>query len=827
MNTGKNDGFMTKLASFIVDKRNFIFLAFAVIAVFCVFSRGWVNINEDITAYLDPNTETRRGLDIMEREFIEYATAKVMVANISYERAAQLAEELRDVDGVYSVEFDDTEKHYKDASALFSVTFKGQTHEEVSERALETIKQRLAGYDLYVSSEVGDPLQSIIGQEMSLVLVIAVIIIIAVLLLTSKTYMEIPVLLMTFGAAALLNMGTNYWFGTISYITDSIAIVLQLALAVDYAIILCHRYSEERELAGPREAAITALSKAIPEISASSLTTVSGLVALTLMHFRLGYDIGIVLIKAIFMSLISVFLLMPGLLVLFSPLIDRSQHRSFVPKINIWGRIVVKTRYIIPPLFLAVVVAAFIFSSRCPYVYGYSTLDTVKQNESKLAEKLITRTFGSENFVALVVPSGDYESEAALLRDLEAREEISSTMGLSNTEALDGYTVTSALTPRQFSELTDIDIEAARLLYTGYALRESDYGRIVSNLDEYDVPLIHMLTYLYEQLQSGLITLDSDMKELVEEIYDKLSFGRVQLEGENWSRMLLYLNLPEEDEVTFEFLDEIHAITAKYYNEAYLVGNSVNDRDLKGSFSQDNLLIGILSALFVVVVLLFTFRSVGMPLLLIVVIQSSIWINFSVPYLQQKNLFFISYLIVSAIQMGANIDYAIVISARYVELKRSMPIRDAIREALNHAFPTIITSGLMLASAGFIIGRLTSDNTISSIGTCLGRGTLISIFLVMGVLPQFLLLGDLFIEKTQFAIKKPELTQLEGSTVRLRGRVRGQLSGYVDADINGLFQGSMRAMVESGAMERGEGDIITDAPGAENTAGEAENNAEE
>lgn len=793
--------FMQKVAAVIVDRKTFFFLAFIVMAVFCAFSRNWVNVNDDITSYLAKDTETRRGLDIMESEFTTFATANVMVSSITYDAAAKLAPQIEVINGVHSVEFDDTEDHYKNASALFTVTFDGDTTSEVSEKAMDEIKSLLADYDTYISSEVGNPLEQTIKSEMVVVLGIAVFIIIAVLLFTSKTYMEIPVLLITFGAAALLNMGTNYWFGTISYVTDSIAVVLQLALAIDYAIILCHRYTEEREHLEARDAAVAALSKAIPEISASSLTTISGLAALTLMHFRLGYDMGIVLIKAIVMSMLSVFLLMPGLLVLFSKLIDKTHHRSFVPRISLWGKLTVKTRYVVPPLFLVIAAAAFVFANRCPYVYGYSTLDTVKQNESKIADKMVASTFGTDNLVAMLVPSGNYEKEAKLLNAISALPEVESAMGLANIEAMDGYTVTSALTPRQFAELTDQDIEAARLLYAAYAVNEKDYGQIVSSIDDYTVPLVNMVLYLRDQKDAGYVTLERDMEKTLDDMCAELEFGLAQLEGENWSRFVIYLNLPEESEETYEFLDSLHGIAGTYYDDCVLVGESVNARDLRSSFSTDNLLISILSALFVVVVLLFTFRSVGLPILLIIVIQSSIWINFSVPYLTSSNLFFISYLIVSAIQMGANIDYAIVISSRYLDLKKSMPIKEAMIETLNQAFPTIITSGAMLASAGLIIGRMTSDNTISSIGTCLGRGTIISIFLVMGVLPQILLLGDILIEKTAFAIKAPEITHVEGSTIRLHGRVRGQISGFVDADIQGVFQGSLHAMVESGAIE--------------------------
>ncbi len=798
--------FIEKLATHIVDRRSLVFLIFAALCVFSIFSTGWVKINQDLTKYLSKDSETRIGLDIMDAEFTEFATAKIMVSNVTFDMASELAGKLADIDGVHGVEFDNTADHYNAASALFTVTFDGATDAEVTVTAFEHAKELLSAYDTYISTEINSPKETIIENEMLMVDAIAFVIIVTVLLFTSRTYMEIPILLVTFGAAALINMGTNYIFGTISYVTDSITIVLQLALAIDYAIILVHRYTEERAVMPAHEAVVTALSKAIPEIGASSMTTISGLVALTLMSFKLGYDIGIILIKAIIISMLTVFTLMPGLLMLFSKQIDKTHHKNFVPRINFWGRMTYKTRYVIPPIFLVIVVAACIFANRCPYVYGYSTLDTYKQNEVKTAEKTIAAAFGTDNFIALLVPEGDYVKESALLAELETYPQIKSTLAMTTIEAKDGYMLTDALTPRQFSELADIDVDIVRTLYTAYGVNNEDYGRIVADVDSYTVPLVDMIEYLYERSQEGYVELDSDTYDTLEDMHAQILFAKAQLESDSWSRMVLYLNLPEESDETFEYLDTIHAVTAKYYDEAYLAGESVNDYDLSKSFSNDNLLISILSAVFVIIVLLFSFRSVGLPVLLILVIQSSIWINFSFPYLLERNLFFIAYLIVSSIQMGANIDYAIVISSRYMELKREMPIRDAMIETLNQAFPTIITSGLMMAFAGFIIGFMSSENTISSIGFCLGRGTSISIFLVMGVLPQILLLGDIIIEKTSFTIRKPNIISADSGTIRLRGRVRGQVSGFIDADVNGLFRGSINAMVDIGDAEVISGD---------------------
>lgn len=801
MEENKRSSFMEKVAAVIVDKRNIIFFIFITAALFCALSRNWVQVCDDITHYLPSNTETRQGLDLMEKEFTTYGTADVMVENISYAQAEDILKTIENIEGVKSVEFDDTDHHFNSAAALFSVTFDGTNNDEVSIKAYSEIKEELKEYDLRTHSDVGNPLKAIINREMLIVDIIAVVIVVSVLLLTSKTYAEIPVLLITFGAAAILNMGTNYLMGEISFVTDSIAIVLQLALAIDYAIILCHRFQEEREDKDAREAAVIALSKAIPEISASSLTTISGLLALSFMQFKLGYDMGVVLIKAIVLSLLSVFFLMPGLLVVFSPLIDKTHHKNFVPKINFLGKAVYATRFVMPVIFIAVAVFAFSFSSKANYVYSQDSTESIHKNEAQIDAARINSIFGRNNQMAIIVPSGDYEKEAKLISDVSQLSLVEKVTGLANIEAKNGWYITSSLNPRQFAELANLDYEVAQVLYTGYAMNIADYGQVVTNLENYTVPLIDMFDYLNERRGDVSLNLPKDMEQELDDLAQQLADGKKQLKSDDWSRIVLELDMPIEGDKSFEYLNIIHGIVARYYDNYYVVGDTTSCSDLQRSFENDNKLISVLTILFVIAVLIFTFKSVGLPLLLIIIIQGSIWCNFSIPYISHNNLFFLTYLIVSAIQMGANIDYAIVISNRYMELKEKMPLKQAMIETLNLAFPTIITSGTMLVSAGFVIGFLTSNETISAIGMYLGTGTTMSIFLVMCVLPQILLMGDIIIQKTSFTIKKGNNVTHKTGTIRINGRVRGKLDGVIDAEVHGVFRGSLNAIVDVGDVE--------------------------
>ena len=794
---------MEKIATFIVDKRNLFFLLYAFALIFSIVATGWVKVENDITTYLPEDTETRQGLTVMNDNFVTYGTARVMVSNVTYETAENICSDLESIDGVTSVDFDDTTDHYKSASALFSVTFDGTTTDDISVHALHTIRDMLAGYDTYIDTEVGVDTSADLQSEMSVILVLAAIVIVLVLTLTSRSYAEVPVLIMTFGAAALLNMGTNFLCGTISFISNSVTVILQLALAIDYAIILCHRFSDEHETKDTREACIAALSKAIPEISSSSLTTISGLGALAFMHFGIGRDMATVLIKAILFSLLSVFTLMPGLLMVFSKKIDATRHKNLIPKITFLGKFDVATRFIVPPIFAVVVVVTAVLANKCPYCYSYTDLVTAKQSESQIAHQKIKNTFGVNNMVAVIVPTGDYDSERQLLKDLDSCAEVKSTQGLANIDAMDGYKLADALTPRQMSELAGLDYEVAEALYAAYAVDQNEYGKLISGLGDYKVPLFDMFMFLQREMKDGNITLDGDIQETLDDLFDQLNKAQLQLQSDKYSRMVVYLNLPEESDETMDFLDTMHAIIAKYYSsDTYIVGNSTNVKDLSSSFGEDNMLISVLSALFVVIILLFTFKSAGLPVLLIVVIQGSIWINFSVPTIQHESLYFLGYLIVNSIQMGANIDYAIVISSHYSDLKKEMRPKEAIITALNEAFPTIFTSGTILAVAGALIGVMTTNPVIAAIGTCLGRGTVISIVLVMAVLPQILLIGDTIVERTSFDVKVPvdlsRVNRTASGNMRVSGRVRGYVNGVIDAEIKGTLNGTLNASVTSG-----------------------------
>ncbi|MCI8837375.1 MAG: MMPL family transporter [Hungatella sp.] len=753
---------MMKLAGFIVNKRKAFIALFILACVYSIICIPKVGVVNDLTEYLPESTQTRQGLDIMNEEFTTFGSAKILVSNITYDKALALAKELEEVKGISAVSFYDEEDetyesgdigdYYRDASALYSLTFDEEEDTELSQQAMVQVREKLEGYSSYIYTTVDKDDAASLKADMKVIVVIVVCIILVVLLFTSKTYMEIVIFLAVFGVAALINMGTNYWFGEISFVTNAVGAVLQLALAIDYAIILFHRFMEEHEDKDTIEAVTVALSKAIPEISSSSLTTVSGMVALMFMQFGIGMDLGSVLTKAIIISLLTVFLLMPALIVMFSKAIDRTVHKNFVPNIHFWGKAVVKLRFAGIPVFLAVVAGAAVYSGKCPYIYDINSIESSKKNEFLASKDRIMETFEVTNTMAVVIPGGDYEKEERILKRLEAMDEVDTALGLANVEVSDDgkYILVDKLSPRDFSEVAGVDLDVVRALYQFYAFDREQYSAFMKNLDDYRVSIIDMIDFIYQQKEKGGIEFDEEMSEEIDDLYKAVCDARVQLEGEGYDRLVFTLRGPVEGAETFAVIDRIREIALEYYDEVYVVGDATSNYDLSTSFQRDNVIISVLTALFVGLILLFTFQSAGLPFLLVLTIQGSIWINFSMPYLTQSTMYFLSYLVVSSIQMGATIDYAIVITSRYLDLRKEMPDRKkAVAESLNQSFPTIITSGTILTSAGFVIGYLTNNAVIASLGKVLGRGTLISIILVMTVLPQLLLVGDKLIDKTE------------------------------------------------------------------------------
>lgn len=805
-NKENKNSFMKILATFIVDKRYLLFLFFAIAIIFSLWAMRLVKVENELSAYLPKNSSTRIAMDIMDEEFVTYGSAKFMFANVSYDTAEKIKNDIENTKGVFEVELDRTKKHYNNGSALLTITFDNDENDPKTLQLLDELKNKYKQYDLYVSTTLGTQKADAMANEMKIIVVIVAIILVLVLLLTSTTFAEVIVLIITFLVAAILNKGTNVFLGTISYVSNSVTLILQLAMSLDYAIILCNQFKEYRETLPIREAVISAVSKSIVEISASSLTTIGGLFAMTLMQFRIGPDMGINLIKAVILAMFSAFFLMPGLLMLFGPLMEKTKHKLLIPKITGIAKIDYKLKKIMPVIFLIIVIVGFILQKQCHYIFGYSEIRTNVRNEMQIADDMIKNTFEKNNDIALVYPVGNYDKELRAVKKLEKYNEVEDITSLSSTEAKDGRFLTEKLNPREFSELSGVDYDLCRVLYSSYALNKEKYGNIVGGVSQYQVPLIDMFIFLHDQCEDGYLDLEDDKKEDIYDAYDKIIRARDQLEGKKYARMIVSTNLPVSGDDTYKFIDTLIQEVKLVYDidEVYAAGDSSCEYDFKKVFAIDNKVVSIASILIVLLVLLLTFKSVGLPILLVMVIQGCIWINFAYPTLAHMDVFFMSYLVVSAIQMGANIDYAVVVSSRFMEDRKTMNPIDSIIDTMNFSFPTIITSAPIFILSGLFISLLSSDGCIAGIGDCIFRGTLISVICVIFVLPCLLLIGEVIINKTSFNIKPKFKEKNISSKMFVDGVIKGRVNGEINAKVTGMVSGDLNVKMISGSISEEE-----------------------
>ncbi len=739
----KGNKLFIKIGDFIVDFKYLFLAIFCVLVILCGFHYNNVNVNYDITSYLPDKTETKTGLELMEQEFGALNEIQLMITNTNLEESAILKNRLVDISHVQSVSFDESEDYFKDNNALFVIELDDVTSDErtsVKEEILKLVEDK--EYYLYVENEDD------VVNGMGLILGLAVVIIVLVLLFTSHSYFDILLAFIVFGVSIVLNMGSNVLLGEISYITKSIAVVLQLGLSLDYLIIFLNHYRKEVNDTDDLNLAVKkTVSKSIPEILASSFTTIAGLMALIFMQLKIGGDIGIVMSKGILCSLLTVIFLLPCLLILFHKPIMKLQHRNFLPDTTKLSRIIVNGRKVILPIFLILFCGSIYMVTQYHYVYNIYSVKAVTKSDTEIALEKIRETFGDTNRLVVLVKNDakNYATELAVAQSLLEQNNIISVTNIGNIEIAEGVYLGTSLNYQEFASMFQIDLATSTSLYQFYAKTKDELASLV-DMDRYKVTVVDWVYFLREH-QSEL-PLTESIKAQIETYYDAMEESISMVETDQYSRFILEVKGGKESEETFELLNTIKDEVGKSYNDVTLVGESVSARDLKDTFSEDNLKISLITILFIAIILFATFKSFGIMILLILTIEGSIFLNFGFQTLLGNNIFFISYIIVSAIQMGATIDYAIVLTNRYQLLRKKMNKNDSLVGSLKDSLSAIITSGLILLMSGFLIGFITDSGVIASIGMSLGIGTSISLICTILVLPAILYACDGFIKAT-------------------------------------------------------------------------------
>ena len=467
-----------------------------------------------------------------------------------------------------------------------------------------------------------------------------------------------------------MNAGSNLIFGQISFVTNAAGNILQLAISLDYSVFLIHRFDECRETAAPEEAMQKALVLSTKSILSSGLTTVIGFLALVMMRFEIGSDLGLALAKGIAISLLTFFLFMPGLILVSFKWMDKTRHKVFMPSFQKLGKFISKTKYLAGIIFICLIIPSYIASNSNTYYYGASHIFGSETRLGKDTAK-IEKIFGKNDNYVLMVPKDDTVTETQLLDELENMNKIKSITAL---HAMIGPAVPASSVP------------------------------------------------------------DTLLKKL---------------QSENYDRIVLNVDAEYEGEATFELVEKIRETAEKYYQDKfYLAGEGVSTYDLMDTITDDMVKVNLLAIGAVFIVLLFTMRSVILPVILVLTIETAIWMNLSIPYIKGQSIFYIAYLLISSIQLGATVDYAILFTERYKENRQKLNKQESIVETVSNVTVSVLTSGLTLTVVGFLLGMIATHGLLSQLGYFLGRGTIFSMIAVLFVLPCFLYVADgIFVRK--------------------------------------------------------------------------------
>ena len=657
---------------------------FALAVIISAVCACFVHVNYDLSEYLPDWAPAKKGLNVMEEQFGYPGTARVMVGPVTLYEAKAYKDRIADIDGVDMVmwadtttdvykanifiNYDDIQDYYKDNYAVMDIIFKEGDSSSLTKSAINQMQKLTGEKGYFMGSAVQNKsLNETLTREISIAMAMGVVMIAVVLCVTTTSWFEPFLFLMIMGIAIIINMGSNLAIGTISFITFSVASILQLAVAMDYSVFLLDSFAKEREKGDDPVTAITnALHKALPSILASGATTIIGFLVLMLMRFSIGRDLGFVLAKGIVISLVTVLFLMPSLLLRWGDRIKKTEHRSFMPSFHGLGILVHKVRYGVLTSIAVLIIPAFVAQSMNAFTFGNSALGSSPGTRVYNDEQQINSRFGKSNLILAVVPNTNMVTE---------------------------------------KNLTD-------------SLKDLDYVRSVTSL----------AGTLPEGIPEKILP-----KSLTSLMHTK-----------DYSRIMIYVKSSDESDFAYQCSDEISALVNQYYPEgAYITGVIPSTQNIQTIITQDYNFVNILSILGVGLVVMLTFRSVIIPVVVLIPIEVAVFFNFAIPYFTGEKILYLGYIIVSCLQLGATVDYSILMTNNYMDMKKKYPEKArAIKHTVSKSALSILTSGTILTIVGYGLYFVSSVSAIAGLGHLIGRGALISVIMVLFLLPVLLTLAD-------------------------------------------------------------------------------------
>lgn len=681
---------MKKFYEHVVKHRKLLMVIFIIVAVICAFLQPMISVDYDLNDYLPEDTPSTVSINKNSELFKGHIpNGRVMLKNVTVKQALNYKKRMKKVKGVIDVTWIDDyiplqsipiqmipnkylKNYYKDHTALMTPTI-DEAHADQTVAGIRKIignKNAITGAAVSQAIAMHNTI-----TEIRTISIFAVIFIFLVLLITTTSWIEPLIVLLGLGIAILINGGSNLIFGTISFVTNAAGSILQLAVSLDYSVFLIHTFETFRKQPDldPNEAMVHALVSSTSSILSSGLTTVIGFLALVFMRFRIGPDMGLALAKGVAISLITVFLFMPGVILGTYPVLEKTSHRSLLPSFKKFGRFVY---HVMIPCCIALaifVVPAYLASTHNSYYYGSSHIFSSKTQYGK-DTAAVEKVFGKHDNYVLIIPNNDE------LKERELAEEINDMKGVSSV-----------------IDLAEITGPALPVEVVPYTLRH-------------------------------------------------------QLDANGYRRMVINVNVNFEGKETFALVKKIRKAASKSFGTYYLAGEGVSTYDLMDTITNDMGKVNGIAIGAVFLVLLATMRNFLLPFALVITIESAIWVNFAIATVTHTPIFYIAYLIVSSIQLGATVDYAIYMTENYRVMREREGKKEAIVNDVSYSLPSLLTSGTVLTVVPLMMGIISTHGVLKEIGHYLGIGTILSLLFVTLVLPGLLYMTDrLIIRKNKTA----------------------------------------------------------------------------
>ena len=732
---------MRKAAGFLVEKRRIFLCLFLLLAAVSVLLMGQVRINYDLTEYLPADSRMKEGMQRMEQEFgrEDSSQLRVMLPGLNEAEKEEVYQWLTCLDQVSEVTWKPGKDYNRDGYTLFEIKTEYDSH---SGEAAELFNAVHEMYDSRGAATGGNIHEANVPLLPLYTMIAAVGLVLVILLLMCNSWFEPVIFMVNIGIAVVLNLGTNLVFSSVSEYTNSIVAILQLVLSMDYSIILLNRYSQEKEKNPDNESAMkAAITAAFPAVAGSSLTTFAGLLCLGFMSFKLGADMGFALAKSVIVSMICIFTVLPSLILLSDRWIVKTRKKALhIPAARV-SRFEYRGRVALLIGFLALFIGAFLLKNNTEILYMMQMNNKVDQ------------VFGEKNSLVLLYERKDADRIAEALAPLEEDDHIAGITGYYNTL---GKKYRADEITELFSGADAPDASMIRMVYTDRFADLEDKSVLslfTASMTAYDdswaMTPEELVSWLQDHVAddprfTGMIS--DETRQMITDAGQMIRENAQRLEGKQYGRVILTTVYPEDSEETRAFLNTLsERCEGLLEGETWLIGTSAMNREMAQTFDAEMNRITLISALAIYIVVALTFRSLIIPLILVLTVQCGIYLTMTFIGLSGGGMYYLAILMVQCILMGATVDYAILYTSYYREQRLHADRPEAISGAYAGSLHTILTSASIMIVAAGILGFVFANPAIGEICLTISRGAISATLIIVFILPGVLAALDRFV----------------------------------------------------------------------------------